>query len=147
MYTPCLLRPEEVLEHWSTIKPHIDVALEHSAGEMTTFQLFQKAMTGQVHVFAAIVEGEIHNVLTTRFLIYDNMRSLQLLTCGGKITNWDAWLDHNHLLEKFAKENKCNSIQIWGRKGWGRRLSSVKSTAGKPYKSLYSVYSMEITND
>lgn len=138
MYTPCLLRPEEVLEHWSTIKPHIDAALEHSAGEMTTFQLFQKAIAGQVHVWAVVREGSLHTVVTTRFLTFDNTKSLQVLTCGGKIDDWDAWIEHHHLFEKFGKDNDCNSIQIWGRKAWGRRLKC------KNYKPLYYVYSMEI---
>ena len=143
-----LLHPADVLAQWPTIKPHIDSALAHSVGEITTFQLFKKAMLGEVHVWVYLDEHtQITAVLSTRFLHFENRKSLQIMTCGGAVEDWDIWLDHNHVFENFCKNNGCSSIQIWGRKGWGRKLAKVTSETGKSYRPLYHVFDMEIEND
>lgn len=140
-----LLTPADVLAQWPIIKPHVDSALAHSVGEITTFQLFQQAMSGQVHVWVYLDKAtQITAVLSTRFLQYENRKSLQIMTCGGAIKNWDIWLSHHHVFENFGKKNGCSSIQIWGRKGWGRKVAKVKSQTGKSYKPLYHVFDMEI---
>ena len=112
---------------------------------MNTFQLFQKTMSGEVHIWVYLDENtQITAVLSTRFLHYENRKSLQIMTCGGAVEDWDIWLDHNYVFENFCKNNGCSSIQIWGRKGWGRKLAQVTSQTGKSYKPLYYVYDMEI---
>ena len=143
-----LLNPADVLAQWPTIKPHIDSALAHGVGEMNTFQLFQKVMSGHIHIWVYLDEHtQITAVLSTRFLQYENRKSLQIMTCGGAVEDWDIWLAHNHVFETFGKNNGCSSIQIWGRKGWGRKLAKVISQTGKSYKPLYHVFDMEIEND
>ena len=78
-----LLNPADVLAQWPIIKPHIDSALAHSVGEMNTFQLFKKTMSGEVHIWVYLDEHtQITAVLSTRFLQYENRKSLQIMTCG-----------------------------------------------------------------
>jgi len=140
-----LLNPADVLAQWPIIKPHIDSALAHSVGEITTFQLFQQAMSGKVHVWVYLDQhAQITVVSSTRFLQYDNCKSLQIMTCGGSVADWEKTQSGHSIFEQFAKENKCQNIQIWGRKGWVKRMEKVTSKSGKKYKPLYTVISMEI---
>lgn len=144
MHETVLLKPEEVLQHWSKISHDIEAALEHSIGELTTFDVARDALNGDSHVWVTFSGNTQVSVLVTRFLNYKRTRVLQIMTCGGSIDQWDAWTNQHSVIEDFAKINNCSAIQIWGRKGWGRRLQHLKSKAGHPYKPLYHVYSMEI---
>ncbi|MDA9159573.1 hypothetical protein N9O21_03370 [Rhodobacteraceae bacterium] len=139
-----LLSAEEILTYWPNISPHIDAALEHSAGEITTFQTFQQAMTGHMHVWAFVDEDKITSAFATRFLIFDNMKSLQIMTCGGFVADWDTSQSVHSIFEEFARENECQNIQIWGRRGWAKRMENVTSKSGTKYKPLYTVISMEL---
>lgn len=144
MHETVLLKPEEVLQHWHNLSPHIDTALEHSAGELTTFDVARDSLNGSCHVWVTFSDNLMVSVLVTRFLNYQRTKMLQIMTCGGSIDDWDAWTEQHSVIEDFAKLNGCSHIEIWGRKGWGRRLQHLKSKAGHPYKPLYHVYSMEI---
>jgi len=139
-----LLSAEEILKYWPQISHHIDAALEHSAGEITTFQTFQQAMNGQMHVWVYVDQDQITSAFATRFLIFDNRKSLQIMTCGGSIADWDKLQSGHSVFERFARENKCQNVQIWGRKGWVKRMENVTSKSGTKYKPLYTVISMEI---
>jgi len=140
-----LLNPADVLAQWPIIKPHIDSALAHSVGEITTFQLFQQAMSGQVHVWVYLDQhAQITVVSSTRFLQYDNCKALQIMTFGGSVSDWELTQPVHSVFERFAKENKCQNIQIWGRKGWVKRMENITSESGTKYKPLYTVISMEI---
>ena len=142
-----LLSAEEILTYWPQISPHIDVALEHSVGEITTFQTFKHAMNGQMHVWIYVDQNKITSAFATRFLIFDNCKSLQIMTCGGAVADWEITQSVHSIFEQFAKKNKCQNIQIWGRKGWVKRMENITSESGTKYKPLYTVISMEIEND
>lgn len=139
-----LLTPEEVFKYWSKLSSHIDSALEHSGGELQLFDVARDAMNGQAHIWATFSGDELITVIVTRFLAYQRTKMFQIMTCSGSITDWDGWTEHHQILEDFAKKNGCSAIEIWGRKGWLRRLQHLKSRSGQTYKPLYYVYSMEI---
>ena len=101
-----LLSAEEILTYWPNISPHIDAALEHSAGEITTFQTFQQAMLGQIHVWVYVDQDKITSAFATRFLIFDTMKSLQIMTCGGFVADWDTSQSVHSIFEEFARENE-----------------------------------------
>lgn len=139
-----LLKPEDVLTYWPKLSPHIKSAIEHSGGELSLFDVAQGAINGQNHIWVTFSGDKLITVIVTRFLDYQRTKMLQIMTCGGAIEDWDGWTEHHRILEDFAKSNGCSAIEIWGRRGWGRRLKHMTSRKGDTYKPLYYVYSMEI---
>tara|TARA_R110001632_G_scaffold80088_3_gene179265 strand:- start:13247 stop:13696 length:450 start_codon:yes stop_codon:yes gene_type:complete len=144
-YQPSLLTPKEILEQWSSLKPHVEAALEHSAGEMNTFDLALLALVEKAHIWVCVdKQGDLATVIVTRFIHHTRNKILLIQTCGGSVEFWSSWLTNHVLLENFAKRNGCKSIQIWGRRGWERRLRNLTSDTGRSYRHLYQVYDMEI---
>lgn len=140
-----LLLPEEVLKLWPELEPHIEAALDHSVGEMTTFDVCLLALVEKVHIWVTRdTDNALVSVIVTRFNTHMRGKHMQIMTCGGKIQGWDAWTAHHKTLETFARENGCSAIQIWGRKGWERRLRHLTSDTGNKYEPLYHVYNLEI---
>ena len=143
-YKSTLLKPEDVLKIWPSLSAHIEKAIEHSAGELNLFDIAQAAINGHNHIWVTFSGNTLTTVIVTRFLEYPRTKTLQIMTCSGAIEDWDGWTEHHRILENFAKSNGCSAIEIWGRRGWGRRLKHLTSQIGNTYKPLYYVYSMEI---
>lgn len=139
------LTPPQILKLWPLLEPKVEAALHHSIGEYTAFDICLMALAEQVQVWLTQDEdGKIVTVIVTRFLPSARSKSLQIMLCAGEIPNWDAWTSHHKTLETFAKKHGCNSLQVWGRRGWERRLRHLESDKGKSYELLYHVYNMEI---
>jgi hypothetical protein len=144
-YRSSLLKPQDILEKWQILKPHIESANEHSAGEMTPFDIALLAMVGKAHIWLTVDQNDnVASVIVTRFIEQTRRKTMLIQTCGGSVEGWDAWTAHHDNLIKFAQDNMCSSIQIWGRKGWQRRLRHLTNDTGRSYKHLYQVYNMEI---
>ena len=145
-YRPSLLKPHEILDKWQILKPHIESANEYSAGEMAPFDMALLAMVEKAHIWLTVDQDDnIASVIVTRFIQQTRRKTMLIQSCGGSIGGWAAWgKQHHDTLVDFAKSNGCDSIQVWGRKGWERRLRHIINDAGHSYELLYHVYNMEI---
>ncbi len=144
-YRSSLLAPHDILEKWHILRPHVESALGHSVGEMTSFDIALMAMIEKAHIWLTVDKnGSIASVIVTRFIEQTRRKTMLIQSCGGSVEEWDAWTAHHDTLVNFAKDNRCSSIQIWGRKGWQRRLRHLTNDTGHSYKPLYHVYNMEI---
>lgn len=144
-YRSSLLKPQDILKKWHILEPHVESALGHSVGEMTSFDIALLAMIEKAHIWLTVDQNDsIASVIVTRFIEQTRRKTMLIQTCGGSVEEWDAWTAHHDTLIKFAQDNRCSSIQIWGRKGWQRRLRHLTNDTGRSYKHLYQVYNMEI---
>lgn len=144
-YRSFLLKPQEILKKWHILEPHVESALDHSVGEMTSFDIALLAMIEKAHIWLTVDQNDsIASVIVTRFIEETRRKTMLIHTCGGSVEGWDAWTAHHDTLIKFAQDNRCSSIQIWGRKGWQRRLRHLTNDTGHSYEPLYHVYNMEI---
>ena len=144
-YRSYLLKPQDILKKWHILEPHVESALDHSIGEMTSFDIALLAMIEKAHIWLTVDQKDsIASVIVTRFIEETRRKTMLIQTCGGSVEGWDAWTAHHNTLVKFARNNKCSSIQIWGRKGWQRRLRHLTNDTGHSYEPLYHVYNMEI---
>ena len=139
------LSPENVLRLWPTLEPMIAKALEHGIDELTTFEICKQALGNSIQVWVTLDDlDQIICATTTRFLVYPNTKSLQIITCTGNGRQWKEFYEQHRAVEDFAKANGCSHIQVWGRKGWLRKLKKLTSRAGHSYEPLYYVFNMEI---
>ena len=140
-----LLNPPEVLHVWPSIEADIDKALSHGIDDMSVFDLFKGAINGSIYVWITLdQDSRIVCTTTLRFLTYPRTKTCQIITNttnGVSLKQIEA--DHR-LFEDFAKQNGCSHLQVWGRKGWLRRLQTLSSRQGNKYKTQYYVFDMEI---
>ena len=140
-----LLSPNEVLKVWHLIEPDIEKALTHGINEITILELCKQALNNKIFIFITLNrDNKIVCTTTLRFLNYGQVKTCQIIT---NTTNGIPLkqVEHDHqVFEDFAKANNCSHMQVWGRKGWQRRLKSLSSRQGNKYKPLYYVFDMEI---
>jgi len=67
----------------------------------------------------------VESAIITEVAEYPRKKILRYFLAGGK--NLDNWLEPiQKEIEKFAKNNQCNAIEVAGRKGWLRKLKGYK---------------------
>lgn len=76
---------------------------------------------------------------TTRILVYPHRKALALDWVGGtRIREWsDALIE---TIRRYAKEQGCEHLEGYGRKGWGRFLEKYG------FYPEYIAYRMELTD-
>ena len=140
-----LLSPNEILKVWHLIEPDIEKALTHGINEITILELCKQALNNKIFIFITLNrDNKIVCTTTLRFLNYGSVKTCQIIT---NTTNGIPLkqVEHDHMVfEDFAKANGCSHMQVWGRKGWQRRLQSLTSRQGNKYKTQYYVFNMEI---
>ena len=140
-----LLSPNEVLKVWHLIEADIEKALEHGINEITILDMCKQALSNKIFIFITLDrDNKIVCTTTLRFLNYGQVKTCQIITNTTNSISLKQ-VEHDHqVFEDFAKQNGCSHMQVWGRKGWQRRLQSLSSRQGNKYKPLYYVFDMEI---
>mgnify|MGYP003114565334 FL=1 len=140
-----LLSPNEILKVWHLIEADIEKALDHGINEITILDMCKQALNNKIFIFITLDrDKKIVCTTTLRFLNYGSVKTCQIIT---NTTNGIPLkqVEHDHrIFEDFARDNGCSHMQVWGRKGWQRRLKSLSSRQDNRYETLYYVYNMEI---
>ncbi|UAW59273.1 putative acyltransferase [Roseobacter phage CRP-738] len=140
-----VLTHQNVLKYWPTLEPHIQKALDYGAGEYSTFDIFKQAIDNLMQIWVTVdKDDKLGCVTVTQVSVYPDYKALQILCLTAVNQTVTNMRDQFHCLEDFAKQNGCSSLRVWGRKGWQRKLRSLKSRQGNEFKTQYYVYSQEI---
>ena len=124
------------------VKDGIEEAMEKGNGETSLFSLYQKLILDHAQLWVVLDKEEIVATATTEIINYESYSTLHIITTTGK--GWDEYSYLHNELEEFAKHKGCRETQIWGRKGWEKKLDKLTGKNGKKYKHTYSVFSMEV---
>jgi len=120
--------------------PYIESALNHSLGEVTSTQLFEKIINQKAQLWGVLEEGEFIGASVTEVIAYPNLKALRITTLGGKkMSKWSKDLDD--VMVKFAKFVGAKRIESVGRRGFTRRLAPLN------YKPAYVFMVKEIESD
>lgn len=124
--------PARVAEVWPHAKDKIRTAIE--ATKLSAFEDIESdILKGDQLLWIAWDGKEICAAATTQ--ITKPMSKICTLTaCSGY--DRDRWLPLFEQIEKYAADEGCSSMRIFGRKGWERVLTGYKSNYVVLEKSL-----------
>lgn len=106
---------------WNEIEPLIKKALDdcYTADDILKGLVFEK-----FQLFISW-ENKVESAVITEVAQYPQKKILRYFLAGGN--NINNWLEPiQEKIEKFAKLNNCNSIEVAGRKGWARKLKGYE---------------------
>jgi hypothetical protein len=106
---------------WSEVEPLIKKALDDC---YTTNDILKGLINNSFQLFISW-NNEVESAIVTEVAQYPQKKILRYFLAGGK--NLDNWLEPiQQEIEKFAKYNQCQSIEVAGRKGWARKLKGYE---------------------
>lgn len=111
---------------WEEVAPLLQKAVKRSEGELSTDDVLEHIQNQTFQLWVAIVEEKIIMAMVTQFIDYPRKRVLRVLSIGGE--NFSVLHEKfNPMVESFALENGCTSLELWGRKGWKKMLPDWES--------------------
>lgn len=132
--------PKEAVKHvWSDVEELLKKSVaDTSRGKIDLIDILNGILT-DVYVLWVVLDDEDKMIaaITTRIATYPRRKSMVLDFVGGtKLHKWkDAVIE---TIGRFAKENDCQHLEGYGRKGWERALR------GNGFYSEYIAYRMEL---
>jgi hypothetical protein len=116
-----------VEEMWPQIEPLLDRVADE---KVTLEDIYRFVMEGRWMLW--VIENPDSFILTTviitEFIEYPQVTNLRIIFLSGDDEDWAYGI---HVLEDFARVNKCHTLEVLGRKGWERVLR------GRGYKLNY----------
>ncbi len=111
--------PGDIGQLWKLAEKHIDLATKLTE-KIDTQDIEQKCLLGDMQLWLAVDEHHIYAALITEILTYvSGWKVVRMLACGGD--NMQLWKDElDRTITKFARDERCDAVEIIGRAGWGR---------------------------
>jgi hypothetical protein len=118
-----LIQPDDLEVVWDEVVPLIDAALKYSEGEVISEDLVKPLKTGKMQLWVAMFEGSVIAAMITEIVVYPRKRVLRVITIAGKDgRGMGKWYGFLPLVEGFALNNNCSSLEAWTRKGMAKKL-------------------------
>ncbi len=105
------------------IEEHLNRVLPYTGGRYNKDDIIELLQKGSMDLWVAFNSDTriIDGIVVTQYSIYPRKKVFTILLCSG--VNMDDWYtDMLRLIETVAKANKCDSIEVGGRKGWIKRM-------------------------
>lgn len=106
---------------WNEVEPLIKKALDDT---YTARDILDGLVKNAFQLFISW-EDKVESAVITEVIQYPQKKVCRYFLAGG--SNINNWLEPiQQEIEKFAKYNQCNAIEVAGRKGWLRKLKGYE---------------------
>jgi hypothetical protein len=112
--------PERVEEFWPHVKPLIQSAIERT--KLSAFEDIERAVLGGHQLLWLAWDGKQIEAAATTQLYHG---ACILTACGG--VNCEHWLPLFEHIEQYARDEGCERMRIYGRKGWEHVLDGYET--------------------
>ena len=130
------IKGESVEAWWPLVEEYLNAALKHGLGEYSTSDIKSACISKNMQLWVKI-DKEVQGAFVTKISKYPQKNILCVLLLGGK--EFIKWRDEaDALLNAFGKENNCEYVELFGRKGWGKVLKDIN------YKEQTRLFAKEI---
>ena len=132
------IKGESVEAWWPLVEEYLNAALKHGLGEYSASDIKSACISKNMQLWVKI-DKEVQGAFVTKISKYPQKNILCVLLLGGK--EFITWRDEaDALLNAFGKENNCEYVELFGRKGWGKMLKDID------YKEQTRLFAKEINN-
>ena len=119
-----LVPPDQIPYIWDQIEEHLERMAPHSEGELEPDDFMVALEDGDMQLWIALKEKEIAASMITQIVPYPRKRVLRIISIAGE--DMDKWINNLYMIEDWALEHGCTSLECWGRKGWLKVLKDWK---------------------
>lgn len=123
-------------EEWPSVKTYIAKALSYSDNKYSLSSIKKSLKDRSSQLFIVRDYDKIYAACITSIIKYPRKKVLQISFAGGKDSH--LWLHLISDLHFYALLEKCHAVEIYGRKGWLKKLSPYG------YEHIHSVYRLPL---
>jgi len=131
------IRSENIEGWWPLVKEYLTDALEYGLGEYNIDDIKKSCLSRDMQLWVKFDREGVRGAFITKISKYPQKNLLCVILLGGE--EFIEWRDEaDALLNAFGKEHSCEYVELFGRKGWGKMLSSID------YKEITRLFAKEI---
>jgi len=132
------IKGENVEVWWPLVEEYLISAMKYGLGEYSISDIKSACKSKNMQLWVKI-DKEVQGAFVTKISKYPQKNILCVLLLSGK--EFMTWRDEaDALLNAFGKENNCEYVELFGRKGWGKVLKDIN------YKEQTRLFAKEINN-
>ena len=111
--------PKRIEEVWPHARELIRSAIDYT--ELSDFSdIENEVLYGDQLLWLAWDGKSIEAAATTKIIKVNNRKILILVACAGH--NRNSWMPLREKIEQYGKDEACDRVRLFGRKGWERAL-------------------------
>jgi len=130
------IKGESVEAWWPLVEEYLNTALKYSLGEYSITDIKNACISKNMQLWVKIGK-QAKGAFVTKIAKYPQKNLLIVILLGGD--EFQEWRDEaDALLNAFGKENNCEYVELFGRKGWGKMLKDID------YKEVTRLFAKEI---
>ena len=130
------IKGESVEVWWPLVEEYLNTALEYSLGEYGIDDIKNACISKNMQLWVKIGK-QAKGAFVTKIAKYPQKNLLVVILLGGD--EFQEWRDEaDALLNAFGKQNNCEYVELFGRKGWGKMLKDID------YKEVTRLFAKEI---
>jgi len=130
------IKGESVEVWWPLVEEYLITALKYSLGEYSIDDIKNACISKNMQLWVKIGK-KTKGAFVTKIAKYPQKNLLIVILLGGD--EFQEWRDEaDALLNAFGKENNCEYVELFGRKGWGKMLKDID------YKEVTRLFAKEI---
>ncbi len=130
------IKGESVEVWWPLVEEYLNTALEYSLGEYSITDIKNACISKNMQLWVKLGK-ETKGAFVTKIAKYPQKNLLIVILLGGD--EFQEWRDEaDALLNAFGKQNNCEYVELFGRKGWGKMLKDID------YKEVTRLFAKEI---
>lgn len=114
--------PADVHEVWPLARHLIKAAIEKT--DLSDFEISEKQVLAGDQLLWLALSDHVEAAATTHLIKAIGRPVLVITACSG--AHRERWLPLFARIEKYARDEGCKSIRIYGRKGWERVLTGYR---------------------
>ena len=131
------IRSENIEGWWPLVQEYLIAALEYGLGEYSIEDIKKSCKSKNMQLWVNFDREGVQGAFITKISMYPQKNILCVLLLGGN--EFMKWRDEaDALLNAFGKENNCEYVELFGRKGWGKMLADID------YKEITRLFAKEI---
>jgi hypothetical protein len=115
-----LATPDECLLFWPKISTFLSKAQATGQGESSLTDYMRKILNHQAQCWVIIDGDQLVGAGLTEIIQYLQHKTLHIILFAGN--NFDEQAGMYPLVEQYAKDHGCKSVEQWGRAGWAKVL-------------------------
>ena len=130
------IKGESVEVWWPLVEEYLITALKYSLGEYSIGDIKNACISKNMQLWVKIGK-QAKGAFVTKIAKYPQKNLLIVILLGGD--EFQEWRDEaDALLNAFGKQNNCEYVELFGRKGWGKMLKDID------YKEVTRLFAKEI---
>ena len=130
------IKGESVEVWWPLVEEYLNTALKYSLGEYSIDDIKNSCISKNMQLWVKVGK-QTKGAFVTKIAKYPQKNLLIVILLGGD--EFQEWRDEaDALLNAFGKENNCEYVELFGRKGWGKILKDIN------YKEQTRLFAKEI---